>query len=533
MKLKNLSFAVLLFLAAAGFAAPLKIGWATADVSTDKPIFLQGLDYRRVSQGLRDPITVTALAIDNGKDCVIFNSWDTSCVYGNLAKRVRDGVAKKLPGFPVEKIVFNAIHTHTGPALGVDYNDPLSVEYRNMFIEKTVDTIVRAWNERKPGKIGYGYDFAVTCFSRRTVYFDDLRKRPPAKGKKLSLWKTIPGLYSDKYVTMHGNADDPMFSHMEAAPDPFVNFLFTYDMNDKLTGMIFNVAFPAHISISDLKLGSDCWSDIRREVKKDFGDVYVLAQCAAAGDLTHKIPYYKKATDRKYRLMFGREEAYKGEFERHRITEQLMAALHRTLPWASKALYCDLPLRHICTTLQLPRFYAKPEHIEEAKANRVKLEEMKKNPPWDVNDPVTVKKANGLIGSAEYRIARVLKLNDSIKKKPNWAMEFHVLRIGEVAFVSERYELYTDFGQRIQARSPFTQTFTIQLSAGLPDLPTFNGGYLPTAVAVGNAGYQAHPINNANSPSPEGGQQMVDEAVRLLYELKKDDEKSPQSVEKK
>ena len=526
--MKRFSFLLSLLLTFTAVAGQLKIGWATSDASTDRPVFLQGLNHRRVSQGLRDPITITALVIDNGEDFVIFNSWDTSCVFGTVAKRVRAGVAQKLPDFPVEKIIFNAIHTHTGPSTGPGYDDPESINYRNMFIDKAVDTIVSAWNNRKPGKIGYGYDFAVTCFSRRPVYFDDLRKRPGKDGKP----KT-PGLSPDIHAKLHGDSNDPMFSHMEAAPDPFVNFLFTYDMNDKLTGMIFNVAFPAHISISDLKLGSDCWSDIRREVKKDFGDVYVLAQCAAAGDLTHKIPYYKKATDRKYRLMFGREEAYKGEFERHRITEQLMAALHRTLPWASKALYCDLPLRHICTTLQLPRFYAKPEHIEEAKANRVKLEEMKKNPPWDVNDPVTVKKANGLIGSAEYRIARVLKLNDSIKKKPNWAMEFHVLRIGEVAFVSERYELYTDFGQRIQARSPFTQTFTIQLSAGLPDLPTFNGGYLPTAVAVGNAGYQAHPINNANSPSPEGGQQMVDEAVRLLYELKKDDEKSPQSVEKK
>ena len=105
-------------------------------------------------------------------------------------------------------------------------------------------------------------------------------------------------------------------------------------------------------------------------------------------------------------------------------------------------------------------------------------------------------------------------------------MEFHVLRIGEVAFVSERYELYTDFGQRIQARSPFTQTFTIQLSAGLPDLPGFVGAYLPTARSLPNGGYQSHPLNNFNSPSPEGGQQMVDEAVRLLYELKKDDEKN-------
>ena len=120
----------------------------------------------------------------------------------------------------------------------------------------------------------------------------------------------------------------------------------------------------------------------------------------------------------------------------------------------------------------------------------------------------------------------MLKLNDEIKKKPNFAMEFHVLRIGDVAFVSERYELYTDFGQRIQARSPFTQTFTIQLSAGGPDLPWFSACYLPTAIAVENAGYQAHPVNNYNSPSPEGGQLMVDEAVKLLYELKKDDKKT-------
>ena len=512
-----------LFSALATFAAPLKIGWATADVSTDKPIFLQGLDYRRNSQGVRDPVTVTALVIDNGEDCVIFNSWDTSCVYGALAKRVRDGVAKKLPGFPTEKIVFNAIHTHTGPAMTEAYNDKLSNEYREMFVAKTIDTIVRAWNDRKPGKIGFGYDFAVTCFSRRTVYFDDLRKRPPVKGKKLSLWKTIPGLYSDKHVTMHGNADDPMFSHMEAAPDPFVNFLFTYDLNDKLTGMIFNVAFPAHISLPDMKLGADCWSDIRREVKKDFGDVYILAQCAAAGDLTYKIPYYNKATARKHRLLYGRKEKYKGEFERYRVTGQLMAALHRTLPWASKALYGDLPLRHINTTLQLPRFYANQEHIEEAKANFAKLEAMKKNPPWDTNDPVIVKKANDLVGTAEWRLGRVLKLNDEIKKKPTFAMEFHVLRIGDVAFVAERYELYTDFGQRIQARSPFTQTFTIQLSVGGLDLPWFSACYLPTAIAVENAGYQAHPVNNYNSPSPEGGQVMVDEAVKLLYELKKDD----------
>ena len=178
--MKNLSIFALLFLTLTSFAAPLKIGWAIADVSTDKPVFMIGLDRRRNSQGLRDPITTTVLVIDNGEDCVIFNSWDTCVLNPTCAARVRAEVAKRLPGFPTEKIIFNAIHTHTGPALEDGFRDPLSNWYREMFIDKTAGAIVEAWNNRKPGKIGFGYDFAVTCFSRRTVYLDDLSKRPRA-----------------------------------------------------------------------------------------------------------------------------------------------------------------------------------------------------------------------------------------------------------------------------------------------------------------------------------------------------------------
>ena len=513
--------------ALSALAAPLKIGWATADVSTDKPVHLQGVTRTRISKGLRFPITVTALVIDNGEDSVIFNSWDTSCIFGDMALRVRDGVAKRIPGFPVEIIVFNATHTHTGPSTWSGYTDPVSTAYRDMFAAKAIDTVVRAWNDRKPGKIAYGYDFAVTAFSRRPVYMDDLRKRPSKFGTPQT-----PGLSPDIHARLHGNSHDKYFSHMEAAPDPFVNFLFTYDMNDKLTGAIFNVAFTSQVSQPDLMLNSDCWHDIRREMKKEFGDgIHLLPQVAAAGDLTYKIPYYYKATARKHELLFGRKEAFPGEFERVRVTEQLMAAFRRTINWANRELFDDLPIRHINTTLHLKRFYATPERIAEARENLKTLAEMKKNPPDD--GPNELKTRSDRIRRAEINCRKILKLNDEIQKKPTWAMEFHVLRIGEVAFVAERYELYTDFGQCIQARSPFTQTFTIQLSAGLPDLPTGVAGYLPTARSLPNGGYQSHPINNRNAPSPEGGQQMVDEAVRLLYELKKGDAKTPPSVEKK
>ena len=91
MTMKKILLFGLLFSVLAVSAAPLKIGWAIADVSTDKPVYMIGLDRRRNSQGLRDPITTTALVIDNGEDFVVFNSWDTSCIFGTMALRVRDG----------------------------------------------------------------------------------------------------------------------------------------------------------------------------------------------------------------------------------------------------------------------------------------------------------------------------------------------------------------------------------------------------------------------------------------------------------
>ena len=525
--MKKISLLVLLFLALASSAEPLKIGWGITDVSSDKPLVQYGRPKRYISRGLRDPLAVTTLVIDDGRDCVIFSTWDVCVTWGTMVHRVRSIVSDRCPEIPTNKIIFHSIHTHTGPAMGDGYDEDLTREYRVMFAERAAESITTAWKNRKPGKIGYGYDFAVTAFSRRPVYFDDLSKRQLPNG----LIRT-PGLTLDKHATLHGNSNDPMFSHMEAAPDPFVNFLFTYDMDDKLTGVVFNIAFPSQVSQPDLMLGSDCWSDIRREFKKKFGDgVHILPQVAAAGDLTFQMPYYHKARERRHQLRYARPEAFPGEFERKRCTEQMMAAFHRTLPWASKELYGDLPIRHITTTLHLKRYIPPPEDVAEAKENLIKLQEMMKNPPeaWQ-KDPKRLEKGKALIRRARAYCNRVLWYAKEGETKKTWPSEFHVLRIGDIAFVSERYELYTDYGQRIQARSPFTQTFTIQLGAQMYYDTGSAAHYLATARAFKNRGYQANAVNNSNAPSPEGGQQLVDEAVRLLYELKGEPEpKAPVS----
>ena len=70
-------------------AAPLKIGWGITDVSSDEPLVQYGRPKRYISQGLRDPLAVTTLVIDNGEDCVIFSTWDVCVVWGAMVHRVR------------------------------------------------------------------------------------------------------------------------------------------------------------------------------------------------------------------------------------------------------------------------------------------------------------------------------------------------------------------------------------------------------------------------------------------------------------
>ena len=97
----------------------LKIGWASRDVSTDKPIDIPGQFHMRVSQGVLDPITVNALVIDNGGDIAVFLSADFVSIRPYLLEEVRAKVAGLVPDFPVDRILMSCTHTHPPPAAGM------------------------------------------------------------------------------------------------------------------------------------------------------------------------------------------------------------------------------------------------------------------------------------------------------------------------------------------------------------------------------------------------------------------------------
>jgi hypothetical protein len=93
--------------------------------------------------------------------------------------------------------------------------------------------------------------------------------------------------------------------------------------------------------------------------------------------------------------------------------------------------------------------------------------------------------------------------------KPLFETELHVVRIGDSVICTNPFELFTEFGIRIKARSKATQTFVIQLVGP--------GSYLPTAHAVRGGHYSA--VVHSTLVGPEGGQVLVDRTVEVINEM--------------
>ena len=88
----------------------IKIGWSQTNITPVKPTLMEGQMYMRCSQYVHDPLTATALALDNGEEQAIFVSMDMTEVPVHAFGRLREALAAE--GILFEQITFNVTHTH-------------------------------------------------------------------------------------------------------------------------------------------------------------------------------------------------------------------------------------------------------------------------------------------------------------------------------------------------------------------------------------------------------------------------------------
>lgn len=183
--MKHFLFFVMFCCAVAGMAqsAPLKIGWAKESIDPGRSGVMPGFGSFRYSYGTEDPIYATALVIENGLDAVIFVSMDIISSK-EIMPEVAAAAERLAPELPADKFLINATHTHSSLNIYYDMSGAPKelglldkAEVKRFIAEKVVKAAKKAWQNRKAGRIAYGYGVGVMGFSRRMVYFDDLSKR--------------------------------------------------------------------------------------------------------------------------------------------------------------------------------------------------------------------------------------------------------------------------------------------------------------------------------------------------------------------
>ncbi len=424
----------------AGKGQPLQVGWARVDITPPGPIALVGQLHKRISTGVRDPITATVLALEEratgGVEQAILVSCDLISSPHAVQQRLQERVKPLVPDLDAGKLFVNATHTHTAPGLLDDKfkglydvsKDPgvmKASEYAEIFLDRVSKAVAQAWKTRKPGSVSWAVSQAVVGYNRRAHY-------------------------SNGTTVMYGDTTKPEFTSVEAGEDHSVDVLCFWGPDRKLTGLVVNVPCPAQETEQLYEISADFWHDVRTEVSRRHGPgLFVLPQCAAAGDQSPHLLYRKKAE--------GVMDQRRSLSRRKEIARRIANAVDDALAGVGDADSSPV-FRHTVVRVDLPE--RRPSAL-----------------PFYETDSVH-------------------------------PAEVHVLRLGDVAIATNPFELYVEYGARIEARSRAPLTMLVQLSSG-------DSGYLPTERAVQGGGYSADRF----LVGPEGGKVLVDETVKRINEL--------------
>ena len=483
----------------------LKFGWSEVSITPDKPIGLAGQFYERVSHGVETPITVTAWAVESADDSMIICSCDLVAIGDVLVDEVRANLADT--GIDPSKIIINATHTHTsfvydrqnhtssGSSLrmlekylpeGMSYT-PLAESKEAMTAEEATDYIVErvtlairtAWENRTEGNYRTAFGRAAVGMCRRVVYVDGSAK-------------------------MWGDTNKADFEELEAGNDSGIELLFTYDTDDKLTGVVANISCPSQVMEHRSVISSDYWGKVRILLRNRYGaDLKVLGLCAAAGDQCPRdlIRWVEPETpvddpNIKHESV-SENDADPSMFDiegtwtiGRRVAAEIEYALDQKKPYCKNNL-----LIHQTETLNLPlRTVTTNERNSAEKEIREYLRE--KNGTVCYEDSAALHIHAGTLNRYEMQ-----------KTTVTFPIEVHFVRFGNIAFATNPFELFLNYGNRIRARSAARQTFLIQLANG-------SYGYLPTAKAEGGSHYSAYV--SSGYTGHEGGELLVRETLTKI-----------------
>ena len=493
----------------------LLIGWAEESLVPAKKIRLAGQFYERISEYVESEILATAMAVESGDEEMIVISADLGSIPEYLLKMIRQEFAKLCDEVNPEKLIIAATHTHTShtmapPKTECEMGNPIGTtrdilgefmppekEYKAVvtaddsvldpaeatcfLAEKIAKAAARAWKSRKKALYANDFGRAAVGMCRRAFY-------------------------DDGTAEMWGDTNTANFVCMEGGNDSGIELIFTFDENKKPTGIVANIACPSQILEQRSFISADFWGRARSIIKEKLGsDVHLLALGGAGGDqcprdlvrwvqpetpvldphIIRPNPLRRKADPSMFDISGCNRAGKRVANEILSVYEEL-GELKSEAPLVHKVLKLDLPLRKV----------TKSEYEKSVREIEYYVAKNQDKPVFDYSDNAKMYVHAGTI--RRYRQQQYQEI---------YTVESHVVRFGDVAFTTNPFELFLDYGNRIKARSYAAQTFVVQLCCG-------KGGYLPTEKAERAGHYSAY-VTSGNV-GHEGGDLYVRETLKEI-----------------
>ena len=496
----------------------LLMGWAEESLVPEKKVSLAGQFYERISEYVESEISVTALAVECGPEQLILASADLTGIPGGVLALAREKFSRLCPDVCPDKLVVAATHTHTslkmanpdkgirGSWATIDILDeflPEDKKYKALVTpdetvitpeeaaefaaEKIAKACAKAWENRAEGYYANEFGRATVGMCRRVCY-------------------------DDGSAQMWGDVNTANFVALEGGNDSGIELLYIFDKNKALTGIVANIACPSQILEHRNFMSADFWGRAKANLRKHFGEhIFLLGLGGAGGDqcprdlvrwVAPETPINDPNIHRPYPL---KRRADPSMFDisgcnrvGKRISDEIVSVFEEITElknepvFSHKVLHLNLPLRK-ATIAQYKEAVREIEYYVEKNKNKAAFN-------YEDNARMHV-------------YAGTIKRFREQQFTESYPIEYHVMRLGNIAFATNPFELFLDYGNRIKARSLAEQTFIIQLCNG-------SGGYLPTQKAENGGHYSAY-ISSGNV-GHVGGDLLVRHTLAEIQDLFQD-----------
>jgi len=417
---------------------------------------IQAATVRNKVMRIRDDLEANALWLESGGEQLLMISCDLVGLELDYVQEILPVIARAC-GIPPENILIGCSHTHSGPAImGPTCPDkPIDKSYLQNLQEWLVKAGKSAVESASPAKIGYGKGKAQIGYNRRCCWADGTH-------------------------TMHGDTTRPDFTGLEGGDDPQHTALFVMDMQDHVKAILYNNTAHTTTFYGADFLSADYPGAARKNFRDVFGDVAVLFFNGAIGDISLE---NQMATD------VCRETS---EQKMARVAKLITDETLRLLREAK--FHCRLTLKHRMQRLDIP--------VRLPSAERLK---------WAQNTMAKARRT-GTLDLETSTAYQTLVLHERFAERNIEKVDLHAVRMNDLAFVTVPCEIFTHFGQRIKARSPFEITALFGLVNG-------DMGYCPTTEGILGGHWGGDPMLVARWDMT-AGYRIVDEWAKLLYSLK-------------